>query len=112
MVTAYGPQLSDKHEKKQNFWDFIEKEARNAFENGAGFILQMDSNAHLGADIVEGDPNTQNSNGKLFSDFLARLPHLTIINTLPLCEGSITRQRKTTRGLEKSILDMFVTCSH
>ena len=49
--------------------DFIEKEAQNAFENGAEFILQKDSNAHLGADVVEGDPNSQNSNGKLFCDF-------------------------------------------
>ena len=110
VVTAYGPQLSDKHEKKLKFWEFIEKEALNAFENGAGFILQMDSNAHLGAEVVEGDPNPQNGNGKLFCDLLERLPHLSIINTLPLCEGSITRQRKTTRGLEKSILDVFVTC--
>ena len=70
----------------------------------------MDSNAHLDKDVIEGDPNPQNSNGKLFCDFLERLPHLSIINTLPLCDGSITRMRKTTRGLEKSILDVFVTC--
>ena len=66
----------------------------------------MDSNAHLGKDVIEGDPNPQKSNGKLFCDFLERLPHPSIINTLPLCDGSITR----IRGLEKSILDVFVTC--
>ena len=27
-----------------------------------------------------------------------------------MCEGVITRMRKTTRGLEQSILDVFVTC--
>ena len=47
IVTAYGPQLGDKLERKQKFWSFIEREAINAFENGSGFILQMDSNSHL-----------------------------------------------------------------
>jgi hypothetical protein len=35
---------------------------------------------------------------------------LTMINSLPLCEGLITRMRKTTRSVEMSILDVFVTC--
>ena len=47
IVTAYGPQLYDNVEKKQKFWSFIEREANSAFEHGARFILQMDSNAHL-----------------------------------------------------------------
>ena len=85
VVTAYGPQLCDKLERKQKFWDFIEREASSALEKGAGFILQMDSNAHLGKDIIENDPNVQNLNGKLFLEFLERMPHLNIINTLPLC---------------------------
>ena len=110
VVTAYGPQLGDKLEKKQKFWGFIQREAQNAFDHGSGFILQMDSNAHLGENILESDPNPQNLNGKLFSEFLERMQHLSIINALPVCEGSITRMRKTTLGVEKSILDVFVTC--
>ena len=70
----------------------------------------MDSNSHLGKDILKDDPNDQNTNGKLFCEFLNRMPHLTVVNTLPICEGVITRMRKTTRGVEKSILDVFVTC--
>ena len=69
----------------------------------------MDGNCHLGKDILKEDPNEQHINGKLFCEFLERMPHLTVINTLALCEGSITRMRKTTRGVEKSILDLFVT---
>jgi hypothetical protein len=42
--------------------------------------------------------------------FVERNPSLTIINSLQLCEGTITRMRKTTRGVEKSVLDVFVTC--
>ena len=38
------------------------------------------------------------------------MPDLTIVNTLSQCEGSITRMRKTSRGLEESILDFFVVC--
>ena len=91
IVTAYGPQVGDPVERKLKFWDFIEREANEAFENGSGFILQMDSNAHLGNEVIEGDPNDQNSNGKLFCEFLDRMPHLTIVNTLPVCEGLITR---------------------
>ena len=29
VVTAYGPQLGDKLEKKQKFWGFIQREAQN-----------------------------------------------------------------------------------
>ena len=39
VVTGYGPQLGDNMEKKQKFWSFIEREARNAFDMGSGFIL-------------------------------------------------------------------------
>ena len=107
IVTAYGSQIGDKIERKLKFWDFIEREAMNAFEAGSGFILQMDSNAHVGKDIIKEDPNDRNSNGKLFCDLLDRLPNLTIINSLALCEGVITRMRKTTRGLEKKHLRCF-----
>ena len=110
ILTAYGPQLSDASERKIKFWDFIEREARNAIESGAGIIIQMDSNSHLGKDVIKNDVNDQNLNGKLFANFLERMPNLSIINSLDLCEGAITRMRKTTRGAEKSILDMFVTC--
>ena len=37
---------------------------------GAVFILQMDSNAHLGTDKINGDVNEQNVNGNDFVQFL------------------------------------------
>ena len=88
----------------------IETEVKNAEVAGAGFILQMDSKCHLGKDIIKDDVNAQNSNGKLFKKFMERNPSLTIINSLQLCEGTITRMRKTTQSVEKSVLDVFVTC--
>jgi exonuclease III len=65
IVTAYGPQVGDSVERKLKFWDFIEREANNTSESGSGFILQKDSNAHLGKDVIKKGPNDQNSNGRL-----------------------------------------------
>ena len=48
IVTANGPQESDAVERKLKFWDFIERQADEAFENGSGFILQMDRNLYVG----------------------------------------------------------------
>ena len=40
-----------------------------------------------------------------------RNKNVTLVNPLPLCEGSITRKR-ITKGLnEKSILDLFMVCN-
>ena len=70
----------------------------------------MDINAHLGTDAIKGDVNEQNVNGKYFVQFLERMPSHTLINSLPLCVGKITRMKKTTRGVEQSILNVYVTC--
>ena len=110
IINGYGPQNSDSIERKRKFWAFLEKQVNNAIIAGAGLIIQMDGNCHLGPAIINGDVNEQNANGKLFCEFLQRNSHLTIINSLSMCEGKITRMRKTTKGLEKSILDVFVSC--
>ena len=39
IITAYGPQLNDSSERKQKFWEFLEREADNADKAGAGFVL-------------------------------------------------------------------------
>ena len=97
-------------EKKTKFWNALEEQAISAYQSGAEFILQMDSNAHLGEKIIPGDPNPLNLNGQLFLDFLERVPYLNLINSSQLCEGVITRNRQTVVGLELSCLDVFVTC--
>ena len=77
----------------------------------SGFVLQFDGNLWAGPGIVPGDPRPQNRNGKLFEDFLTKHPHLTVVNSLSLCEGLITRSRIKDGILESSILDFFVVCS-
>ena len=91
ILTAYGPQAGDTVERKQKFWDFLDREVNNALFSGAGLILQMDSNCHLGRDWIKDDVHEQNANGKLFANFLLRNPQLSLINALPICEGSLTR---------------------
>ena len=71
VIVGYGPQENAPKEKKENFWEFIEKEVIQAETEGQGIIIQMDGNLHAGEKIIKHDPNIQNQNGKLFMDFFA-----------------------------------------
>ena len=85
-------------------WRFLEEEVTKAELEGQGIIIQMDGNLHAGKELLKNDPNPQNANGKMFMDFLERNPTLIVVNALDICEGLITRVRKS----EKSILDFFI----
>ena len=41
-------------------------------------------------------------------DFLSQNPGLTVVNSLNLCEGLITRKRETINGTEEAVLDFFL----
>ena len=110
-VVAYGCQENNLLERKQQFWKFIEEEAICAQNSGSGFIMQFDGNLWVGPKIVPGDPRPQNKNGKLFEEFLGRQKQLTVVNSLPICEGLVTRVRIKDGKEEKSVLDFFVVCS-
>ena len=107
---AYGCQESDLLDKKEKFWNYLDEEVSLADQNGAGFILQFDGNLWAGENIIPGDPRPQNRNGKLFEEFLDRHPHLTIVNSLSLCEGLITRRRIRNGEIEESVLNFFLVC--
>ena len=53
----------------------------------------IDSNAWEGKGLLFKGPNNQNNNGKHLEDFLVRNKNITLVNALPLREGSITRKR-------------------
>ena len=110
-VAAYGCQESDLIERKLAFWKHLDAEVAQAKDAGGGFVLQFDGNLWAGGDIIPGDPRSQNRNGRLFEEFLARNPHLSVVNALPLCEGLITRSRIKGGKIERSVLDFFVVCS-
>ena len=42
--------------------------------------------------------------------FLERNKSITLINSLNICQGLITRKRQTKLRLEESILDLFMVC--
>ena len=107
---AYGPQENDKIENKEVFWKYLDEDVLAAKDAGAGFILHCDGNLWAGRGIIPGDPRPQNRNGKFFQEFLER-NNLTVVNSLSICEGVITRRRLKEGHVEESILDFFVVCS-
>ena len=107
---AYGCQENDINERKEAFWSYLDEEVLQADSSGSGFVLHFDGNLWAGNKIVPGDPRPQNRNGKLFQDFLERYPHLSVVNSIPQCEGLITRSRACNGVIEESVLDFFVVC--
>ena len=107
VIVGYGVQENASKEKKEKFWDFLEKEVVQAESEGQGIILQMDGNLHAGAELIKNDPNPQNQNGKLFLQFLQRNRTLSVVNSMNICEEIITRQRSLENRSEKAVLDFF-----
>ena len=105
---GYGVQENAPKEKKDKFWEFIEMEVSQAEAEGQGVIIQMDGNLHAGKDLIKEDPNPQNTNGKLFINFLKRNPTLKVVNSMDICEGVITRQRQLESKTERAVLDFFL----
>ena len=106
---GYGPQETEVKEKIYSFWEEIEKEIINAKEANCFILLQMDANAKLGCEVIKNDPNQMSENGMLLYNILKR-QNLSCLNAHRLCEGSITRHRKTIFGDEKAILDYIIVC--
>ena len=107
---AYGPQESDKIERKNKFWEYLHEEVSIAKNSGSGLVLHFDGNLWAGDSIIPGDKRPQNRNGKLFQEFLENNPNLSVVNALPICEGVITRKRNKGNIIEESTLDFFVVC--
>ena len=108
---AYGCQESDPIEKKEAFWNYLYEEIELAEQSNSGFILHFDGNLWAGNDIIPGDPKMQNRNGKFFENFLKENQSLTVVNSLEICQGLITRARNKNGKEEKSVLDFFVVCN-
>ena len=109
-ICAYGPQEKDSQDKKLNFWARLSEEVRESEENESAIIIQMDGNLWAGEEIIQEDPNNCNANGKLLKEFLLQHPNLTVVDSLEICEGKITRRRITKKKTEESILDFFIVC--
>ena len=108
IINAYGPQECDNIERKTLFWAKLQTEVDNAFDAGAETIIQMDGNLHCGDNIIKGDPNTMNANGKMFAQFLQNNCSLFLLNSSEKCEGLITRKRVKGNKTEQAILDFVL----
>lgn len=108
---AYGCQENDSVERKEAFWKHLNEEVIMADKNESDFILHFDGNLWAGEEVIPGDPRKQNRNGKLFQQFLEKNPNLTVVNSLSLCQGLITRRRIRNDKSEESVLDFFLVCS-
>ena len=69
----------------------------------------MDSNSKLGPTIIPNDPKEQSGNEKLLAKVVDE-NDLVVVNATDLCEGVITRHRKTVNSVEESVIDHFMMC--
>ena len=69
----------------------------------------MDSNAKLGPTIIPGDPKPKSENGKLLENVIND-NDLIVVNAEPICQGLITRHRKTINNEEESVIDHVIVC--
>ena len=109
LINAYGPQEYVPNKEKELFWKALEDEVNNAKNESCMVLIEFDSNAKVGKDIVKDDPNVMSSNGKYLVDFIKR-KNLIVTNNHKMCRGKITRQRKVEDREERAILDFLLIC--
>ena len=78
-VCGYGPQENASLEKKQNFWTKLSLDVEGANDAETGIIIQMDGNLWAGQELIKGDPNKMNNNGRHFKNFLEKNKHRTVV---------------------------------
>ena len=110
VINAYGPQECDSQERKALFWARLHSEVVEAVEANCAVFIQMDGNLHCGKEIIKGDPNPINANGRLLRAFLDNNPYISLINSLDRCQGKVTRRRRKGTKIEESILDFALVC--
>ena len=108
-INGYGPQEYQSMEDRISFYARLEQEVVNAklFDNL--ICIEMDANAKLGKECIAKDPHPRSSSGELLYECCESYT-LIICNMTDVCQGTITRQRKTINSLEESILDYFIVC--
>ena len=106
-LTGYGPQEDDEEDKINKFYCTLEEEIVACEERECGLIIELDCNAKLGKNIIEGDPHDMSNNGKLLWDIVQRR-NCVVVNSTKKCHGSITRSRMKSGVKEESILDYVI----
>ena len=107
-INGYGPQEGSE-ETNSPFFNRIDLEVKSAQLAETLVCIELDANSKLGSRLVPGDPKEQSSNGKLLEKVIED-NDLIVVNGTDLCEGVITRFRKTINDCEKSVIDFFIVC--
>ena len=101
-INGYGPQENAPESTRKPFFDQLDLEVKKAKTAGALVCIEMDSNAKLGPTIIKGDPKPKSENGKLLENVISE-NDLIVVNASSICEGTITRYRKTINSEEESL---------
>ena len=109
LINGYGPQENLPENSRKLFFDQLDLEVKKAKIAGALVCIEMDSNAKLGPTIIPGDPKPKSENGKLLEKVIND-NELIVVNAKPICNGVITRHRKTINNEEDSVIDHFIVC--
>ena len=109
VINSYGPQEDSNLNEITDFWQKIEAEVINAKVDECLVLLQLDANAKVGHQVIKNDPHSTSGNGQILIDLVTR-QNMFIVNSLPLCQGVITRDRETVVGREQSVLDYIIVC--
>jgi len=110
LINGYGPQEKSSEDIRKSFFEQLDLEIKKAKLAGTLICIEMDSNAKLGPSIIPGDPKPQSENGKLLEKVIVN-NDLIVVNASQLCEGIITRFRKTIQCVvEEAVLDHFIVC--
>ena len=96
-------------DSRKSFYNHLDLEIKRSKLAGSQICIEMDSNAKLGPKIIPNDPKEQSENGKLLEKVIAE-NDLVVVNGTELCNGVITRHRKTMNSLEESAIDHFIVC--
>ena len=111
LITGYGPQENWDINERTPFYTALEEEIAAAELQGRSIIITMDANAKLGPDFIAEDPYNQSPNGKLLAGLVSRHALCVANGLTEKRKGSITRQKNTVLGVQKSIIDFVIASS-
>ena len=108
-INAYGVQEAASHEEKSEFYSILEQEIIIASDSRNMICIEMDANAKLGKNYINGDKHDISQNGGLLLSMIER-QNLVVVNSTNKCLGTITRIKRVKDKVEESIIDYFIVC--
>ena len=107
LITGVGPHENKTEDIRMPFFTILEKEITKAEMEGKSVMVEIDGNSKLGPNRIPKDIHPMSPNGRLLAAILDRHA-LYVVNSSNKCEGTITRKRVTTEGVEESTIDFMI----